>query len=122
MHLWPPIEVQRAAEALDERHRPALPLTACEFRLRPERCFAHLYLEALQVADAARLLDRLCRDTPERREAAMALLKLAGPKSLSVAEVYAAHRNACQPGAKSPAARFGVTREPRLPAGGSRRR
>ena len=80
--------------------------------VRPGRCFAHLYLEALQVPEAIKLLDRLCRDTPERREEAMVLLNLVGRKSLSVAEVYAAYRNSCQQPAKSPRARFGVTRQP----------
>jgi hypothetical protein len=65
-----------------------------EALVRPGRCFAHLYLEELQVVDAMELLDRLCRDTPEQHATALALLNVGGRKSLSVAEVYAAHRNA----------------------------
>jgi hypothetical protein len=83
-----------------------------EALVRPGRCFAHLYLAALQVPEAVQLLDRLCRDTPERREAAMALLNPAGRNSLSVAEVYAAHRNSEPQRVQSPGARFGVARRP----------
>jgi hypothetical protein len=56
------------------------------------------------------LLDRLCRETPERRAAALALLNLAGRKSVSVAEVYAAHRNAGPQRLRPAGARFGVQR------------
>ena len=79
-----------------------------EALVRPGRCFAHLYLEALQVADAVALLERLCRETPERRGAALALLNVAGRKSISVAEVYGTHRNAGPQQARSPGTRYGV--------------
>jgi len=81
-----------------------------EALVRPGRCFAHLYLEELQVPDALALLDRLCRDAPEQRAAALAQLGVAGRKSVSVAEVYAAHRNAGPHRVRPPGARFGVTR------------
>jgi SpoVK/Ycf46/Vps4 family AAA+-type ATPase len=81
-----------------------------EALVRPGRCFAHLYLEELQIVEATRLLDRLCRDTPERHGAAMALLNVANRKSLSVAEVYAAHRNAGPQHGRPPGARLGVAR------------
>jgi ATP-dependent 26S proteasome regulatory subunit len=81
-----------------------------EALLRPGRCFAHLYLAELQVGEAMELLNRLCRDTPERQAAAVALLNVSGRKSLSVAEVYAAHRNAGPQRLQNPGARFGVAR------------
>jgi hypothetical protein len=81
-----------------------------EALVRPGRCFAHLYLEALQVAEAVALLERLCRETPERRGAALASLNVAGRKSISVAEVYAAHRNAGPQQGRTPGTRFGVAR------------
>jgi hypothetical protein len=85
-----------------------------EALVRPGRCFAHLYLEALQVGEAVELLDRLCRDIPERHAAALALLNVAGRKSLSVAAVYAAHRNAGSQAVQTPRARFGVARRSEL--------
>jgi hypothetical protein len=69
---------------------------------------SHLYLEELQVAETVALLDRLCRETPERRAAVLAPLYVAGRKSISVAEVYAAHRNVGPEGVRS--ARFGGAR------------
>jgi hypothetical protein len=81
-----------------------------EALVRPGRCFAHLYLEALQVAEAVALLERLCRETPERRGAALVSLNVAGRKSISVAEVYAAHRNAGPQQGRTPGTRFGVAR------------
>jgi hypothetical protein len=81
-----------------------------EALIRPGRCYAHLLLEELQVSEALALLDRLCRETPERRAAALALLNLAGRKSVSVAEVYAAHRNAGPQRLRPAGARFGVQR------------
>jgi hypothetical protein len=81
-----------------------------EALVRPGRCFAHLYLEELQVTEAVELLDRLCRETPERRAAALALLSVGGRKSVSVAEVYAAHRNVGSQRVRTPGARFGVAR------------
>ena len=78
--------------------------------VRPGRCFAHLYLENLQVVEALELLDRLCRDSPERHAPALAALDVAGRKSLSVAEVYAAHRNAGPQRVRPHGARFGVAR------------
>jgi hypothetical protein len=81
-----------------------------EALVRPGRCFAHLYLAELQVSEAMELLDKLCGDTPERHAAAVALLNVAGRKSLSVAEVYAAHRNAGPQRPRSPTARFGFVR------------
>jgi hypothetical protein len=78
-----------------------------EALVRPGRCFAHLYLEALQGSEAAALLKRLCVETPERENAAMALLNLQNRKSVSVAEVYAAHRNAGPQRARPPALRVG---------------
>jgi hypothetical protein len=81
-----------------------------EALVRPGRCFAHLYLEELQVADAMELLARLCRDTPERHAGALAHLNVSARKSLSVAEVYAAHRNAGPQRTRPAGARFGVAR------------
>ena len=65
-----------------------------EALVRPGRCFAHIYLEELKVSEALSLLATLCREAPERLVAARAALNIADRKSLSVAEVYAAHRNA----------------------------
>jgi hypothetical protein len=81
-----------------------------EALVRPGRCFAHLYLKELQVVEAVDLLERLCCDTPERHAAALELLDVAGRKSLSVAEVYGAHRNAGPQRVRPPGARFGVAR------------
>jgi hypothetical protein len=81
-----------------------------EALVRPGRCFAHLHLEELQVVEALELLNRLCRDTPERHAAALELLDVAGRKSLSVAEVYAAHRNAGPQRVRPQGARFGFAR------------
>jgi len=81
-----------------------------EALVRPGRCFAHLYLEELQVGEAVELLDRLCRETPERCAAALELLNISGRKSLSVAEVYAAHRNAGAQTVQAPRARYGIAR------------
>ena len=72
--------------------------------------FAHLYLEELEIPAAVDLLARLCRDTPDRHAAALALLNVAARKSLSVAEVYAAHRNAAPQSSRTPGVRFGVAR------------
>jgi energy-coupling factor transporter ATP-binding protein EcfA2 len=65
-----------------------------EALVRPGRCFAHVLLQELHAAEAVALLDRLCAATPERRVGAIAALNVAGQKRFSVAEVYAAHRNA----------------------------
>jgi hypothetical protein len=81
-----------------------------EALVRPGRCFAHLYLEELKIGDAVKLLDRLCRDNPERRAAALALLSVAGRKTLSVAEVYASHRNTGPQRVRTPNLQFGVVR------------
>jgi hypothetical protein len=81
-----------------------------EALVRPGRCFAHLYLEELPVSDAIALLARLCRDTPERHAVALALLNVSARKSLSVAEVYAAHRNADPQRTRPAGVRFGVAR------------
>jgi len=81
-----------------------------EALVRPGRCFAHLYLEELQVSEALELLVRLCRDTPERHGAAAALLNSSCRKSVSVAEVYAAYRNAGAQRLRPAGARFGVAR------------
>jgi hypothetical protein len=80
-----------------------------EALVRPGRCFAHLYLEELEVVSALALLDRLCRDTPERHTVALGLMNAAGRKSLSVAEVYAAHRNSELQGVQM-RPRYGVAR------------
>jgi hypothetical protein len=56
------------------------------------------------------LLNRLCRDMPERHAAALELLNVAGRKSWSVAEVYAAHRNAGPQRMHPQGPRFGVAR------------
>ena len=81
-----------------------------EALVRPGRCFAHLYFQELQLSEAMDLLSALCHDTPERHASALAVLNTVGRKSFSVAEVYAAHRNA-GPQRKRPAgARFGVQR------------
>ena len=81
-----------------------------EALVRPGRCFAHLYLEELKIVEAVELLDRLCRDTPERQAAALSLMGSASRKSLSVAEVYAAHRNAGPQRVRPQGARFGIAR------------
>jgi hypothetical protein len=81
-----------------------------EALVRPGRCFAHLHLEELPVSDAVELLARLCRETPKRHAAALALLNMAGRKSLSVAEVYAAHRNAGPQRTRAAGVQFGVAR------------
>ncbi|MGO9931896.1 MAG: AAA family ATPase [Steroidobacteraceae bacterium] len=65
-----------------------------EALVRPGRCFAHLYLEELQPAEAVRLLDRLCEQSPKSRAAALAHLRVDSHKSFSVAEVYSAFRHA----------------------------
>ena len=78
--------------------------------VRPGRCFAHLYLEELQVSDAMQLLARLCHDTAERYAAALAHLNVSARKSLSVADVYAAHRNTGPQRARPAGRRFGVAR------------
>jgi hypothetical protein len=65
-----------------------------EALVRPGRCFAHLNLQELQALEAIRLLDRLCPDNPDLKASALTHLDLGGKKSYSVAEVYAAHRNA----------------------------
>jgi hypothetical protein len=83
-----------------------------EALVRPGRCFAHLYMVELQAAEAIGLLDRLCAETPERRAAALAALNLAGRKSFSVAEVYAAHRNPGPQRRRLSPSRFGVAKDP----------
>lgn len=89
-----------------------------EALVRPGRCFAHLYLEALQAGEAVALLKRLCVETPEREAAALALLNVAHGKSVSVAEVYAARRNAGPQRARPQALRLGVARSsPRVAFG-----
>jgi ATP-dependent 26S proteasome regulatory subunit len=65
-----------------------------EALIRPGRCFAHLYLQELQAVEAIRLLDRLCADDPNLKASALTHLGPVHKKSYSVAEVYAAHRNA----------------------------
>lgn len=78
-----------------------------EALVRPGRCFAHLYLEELQTAEASTLLDRLCRQHPERQAGARSHLEQSRKKSFSVAEVYRIFRGAgpqaprpqfCRPG------------------------
>lgn len=81
-----------------------------EALVRPGRCFAHLYLDELQISEAMDLLNRLCRGTPERHAQALTVLNVAGRKSVSVAEVYAAHRNATLQRSVPAGARFGVQR------------
>jgi ATP-dependent 26S proteasome regulatory subunit len=83
-----------------------------EALVRPGRCFAHLYMVELQAAEAIGLLDRLCAETPERRAAALAALNVAGRKSFSVAEVYAAHRNTGPQRRRLSPSRFGVAKDP----------
>ena len=78
-----------------------------EALVRPGRCFAHLYLEELQTAEASTLLDRLCQQHPERQAGARSHLEQSRKKSFSVAEVYRIFRGAgpqaprpqfCRPG------------------------
>lgn len=83
-----------------------------EALVRPGRCFAHLYLEELQAAEASQLLDRLCEQNPELRSAALAHLSLNSRKSFSVAEVYSAFRNACPQRVRAQFLRRGVPRDP----------
>jgi ATP-dependent 26S proteasome regulatory subunit len=83
-----------------------------EALVRPGRCFAHLYLQELQQAEATRLLGRLCEDTPGRLSMATDHLQSAGAKTHSVAEVYAAHRNAGPQAVRPHLRRLGVPRDP----------
>jgi ATPase family associated with various cellular activities (AAA) len=83
-----------------------------EALVRPGRCFAHLYMEELQAFEAARLLDRLCEQNPERHAAARARLDLQGKKAFSVAEVYSAFRNTGSQPTRPASPRYGVTRNP----------
>jgi hypothetical protein len=62
--------------------------------VRPGRCFAHVYLQELEPAQARRLLERLCGGEAERRQAGLQQLERSGKKTHSVAEVYAAYRDA----------------------------
>jgi hypothetical protein len=78
--------------------------------VRPGRCFAHLYLEELKIIEAVELLERLCRDTPERQTAALSQMDSAGRKSLSVAALYAAHGTGGRQHVRPHGARFGVAR------------
>jgi len=81
-----------------------------EALVRPGRCFAHIYLQALQADEAVRLLNRLCDGDLKRREAALASLNLVDRQTASVAAVYAADRNAGPVRAR--AARVGVRQGP----------
>jgi hypothetical protein len=58
------------------------------------------------------LLGRLCEDTPGRLPTAVDHLQLAGRKTYSVAEVYAAHRNADPQAVRAHLPRWGVPRDP----------
>ena len=82
-----------------------------EALVRPGRCFAHVLMEELHAAEAIALLDRLCAATPERRVGAVAALNVAGQKRFSVAEVYAAHRNAGPPRGRLSPSRFCAARD-----------
>ena len=87
-----------------------------EALVRPGRCFAHVLLPELQIAEAKRLLDRLNDGDPERGALALEQIEDLGKKSYSVAEVYATHRKAAPqgPSARPPSAR---PKEDRYPIG-----
>ena len=59
--------------------------------LRPDPCFAHVFLQELSVELAVLLFDRLCAEKPEERPAPVDFAK---QKSWSVAAVYPAFRAA----------------------------
>jgi hypothetical protein len=62
--------------------------------VRPGRCFAHVYLQELEPVQARRLLERLCGGDVAPCQAGVVQLERSGKKTHSVAEVYAAWRNA----------------------------
>jgi hypothetical protein len=62
--------------------------------VRPGRCFAHVYLQELEPDQARRLIERLCGGDSERRQVGLAQLERSGKKTHSVAEIYAAWRDA----------------------------
>jgi hypothetical protein len=80
--------------------------------VRPGRCFAHIYLKELQFVEAIRLLDRLCADNPDLKASALTHLDPVGKKAYSVAEVYAAYRNARAPSIPAQLPRLGAARDP----------